>query len=209
IGTSYWSGVQKLLLNFVVIRFLLLVFFAGIGGSFLNNYLLLYMNSIHASKALMGIALTVATVSEVPMWFFSDRFIRKLGARGTLILGLITFGFRAILYSVIQASWMVLPVQLLHGVTFSITYAAGVTYASELAPEGLGATAQGLFTGTMMGLGGATGALIGGYLFDRVGGAVMFQWAGIAILIFGLLDLGSQVYERNSARRKIAYKEME
>jgi uncharacterized membrane protein YfcA len=52
----------------------------------------------------------------------------------------------------------------------------------------MGATAQGLFTGIYMGLGSATGAVVGGFLLERVGSMVMFRyaagWSLLALLLF-------------------------
>ena len=65
-------------------------------------------------------------------------------------------------------------------------WSAGVAYASDIAPEGMGATAQGLFTGVAMGLRSALGAFIGGVLYDAAGPAMMFRWGGVSALV-GLL----------------------
>ena len=62
----------------------------------------------------------------------------------------------------------------------------GVAYADALAPAGMGATAQGIFVAVIFGFGTATGALLGGLLYDTVGGAAMFAVAGFVVLA-GLL----------------------
>jgi len=72
--------------------------------------------------------------------------------------------------------------QLLHGPTFAAIWMAGVAYVAEIAPPGLGNTAQGLFTGVVMGLGSAMGAFVGGFLYQSVGFSTMYLWAGIAVL---------------------------
>ena len=84
------------------------------------------------------------------------------------------------------SAWYVLPIQLLHGFTFSAMWVAGVSYANRAAPQGMGATAQGLLSGISMGIAGATGAVVGGYLYGHVGPAATFGWAGAAVAV-GLL----------------------
>jgi len=90
-----------------------------------------------------------------------------------------------------------LVIQLLHGLTFSAMWVAGVSYADYLAPEGLGATAQGLFSAMLYGLGGIAGGLIAGLLYDELGAVAMFRWAAafalVGLLIFALAS-------RNEAR---------
>jgi hypothetical protein len=57
-----------------------------------------------------------------------------------------------------------------------------VVYADKLAPPGLGATAQGLFTGVFFDVVAATGAFLGGILYEKVGLSWMYGWAGLSIL---------------------------
>jgi len=44
---------------------------------------------------------------------------------------------RAIGYSFLESSWWVLPLELLHGLTFGATWAAGIEHTSNIAPPGL------------------------------------------------------------------------
>ena len=139
----------------------------------------------------MGAALAVATVSELPVFFFSGMLMKRWGARSLLVLSLFVYVLRALAMSFLSAPWQVLPVQLLHGLTFSITWAAGVTYAREIAPPGMGATAQGLFSGAFFGLGGSVGALIGGVLYQEVGSAALFRWMALVVFAAAAFFLGS------------------
>jgi MFS family permease len=91
---------------------------------------------------------------------------------------------------------------LLHGPTFAAAWASGVAYVHDLAPEGMGATAQGLFNGMTMGLGAATGAFIGGLLYDGVGAAAMFMWVGIGLLV-GALGFALTARTWDGTRREI------
>ena len=54
-------------------------------------------------------------------------------------------------------------------------WAAGVSYAADVAPQGTEATAQAMFGATMMGLSAAIGAYAGGMLFEQLGGALVFR----------------------------------
>ena len=89
---------------------------------------------------------------------------------------------RALAYSFIKVPWMAIPIQLLHGPTFSLMWFSGVSYADEIAPVGLGATVQGLFSGVMLGIGAAAGAFLGGLLYDHIGIINMFRVTAIGSL---------------------------
>jgi MFS transporter, PPP family, 3-phenylpropionic acid transporter len=181
-GQPYWQGVRHLANNRPLLVFLLTVLFAGIGSGIVHNYVFLYLLDLGANETLMGLSQTVATLSEMPVFFFSAILLRKFGARGMLLMALAAYVVRLLAYTLLPPVWLVLPINLLHGLTFSALWVAGVSYASEVAPKGMGATAQGLFTGVTMGLGTAGGALLGGTLYDTLGPTMMFRVAALLVL---------------------------
>lgn len=182
IGQPFWQGIRFLASNRALVIFLVTVLFAGMGSGIVHNYVFLYLADLGASETLMGLSQTVQTFSEIPVFFFSALLVRRLGARGLLLLSLSAVVIRMIAYTFLPPVWLVLPINLLHGLTFSALWVAGVTYANEVAPKGLGATAQGLFTGVSMGLGSALGALLGGTLYDSFGPTTLFRVAAACVL---------------------------
>lgn len=179
----FWSGLRLIAGNRQWLLFLAVVFIGGMCLAIVSNFLFLYMNGLGASKTLMGLALTFATLSELPILFYSNRLLNRWGARGLLMVALAAYVVRALAYTFISEPWMFLVVQLLHGLSFSAMWVAGVSYADSMAPEGLSATAQGLFSGVQLGLGGIAGGLIGGILYDELGATAMFRWAALAALV--------------------------
>jgi PPP family 3-phenylpropionic acid transporter len=177
----FWRGARTLLSNRAWQLFLFLVFVGGAGQAVIHNFLFLYMNELGASKTTMGFALTIATISELPMFFFADRLLARLSAKGLFIFGILVYIARALALSYISVPWVVLVTQLTHGLTFSAMWVAGVSYAAEIAPPGLGATAQGFLSGIFMGIASATGAMLGGFLYQDFGGAIMYRTMGIAV----------------------------
>ena len=180
---SFWSGARELLSDSRWFLFLGVVFICGAGGSVITNFLFLYMSDMGAPQSLMGLALSVATLGELPVLFFSGWMLRRWGARGLLVIGMAAYVVRAVGLSFAEAPWQALIFQALHGLTFSAVWVAGVSFAREMAPKGLGATAQGLMSSVVMGLSGMTGALAGGFLFQHLGAPAMFRISALAVLI--------------------------
>lgn len=193
-GGSFRGGMRALLTDRRWMLFLAMVFFSGIGMSSINNYLFIYLNGLGANEGLMGLALTVSTLSELPVMFFGDRLLRRFGARGTLCLAMAVIGLRLLLYSVTELPGLVLLIQLLHGLTFPAIYLAGVSYADQSAPPGVKATAQGMFGSALMGFGAAAGGFLGGLLLQKLGAAGMYRVIGLVVLgalaSFALLERG-------------------
>jgi PPP family 3-phenylpropionic acid transporter len=180
---DYTSSLRRLLSSPAWLAFLASSLFGGLYLTIEVNFLMLYMASLGAGESLMGIALVVSTLGELPIWALAPFLLRRLGPRRLLAVALLSGAVQGLAFSLVKTPLMVLPVQLLHGLAFSAAWTAGVAYVASIAPEGTQATAQGLYGGTMMGLASAIGAVLGGRLFDLAGGAMTFRWAALMPLI--------------------------
>ena len=180
---SIQGGVRALLTNRRWVLFLALAFVGGTGFASINNYLFLYLQELKASETTMGIALTISTLSELPVLFFADRLLKRLKAHGLLVLAMTVTGVRLLLYAALNFPAGVLVFQLLNGLTFPAVWVAGVSYADENAPAGMSATAQGLFGATVFGFGAAAGGFLGGLLLESAGGRGMYLVFGVMVLV--------------------------
>lgn len=63
------------------------------------------------------------------------------------------FALRFLLYSIIRDPLWVLPVEMLNGITFGLSYIAGISYSAKIAPVGSEGTVQGLFAMAFQGFG--------------------------------------------------------
>jgi PPP family 3-phenylpropionic acid transporter len=191
VSAPFWHGMRTLFSNRRWMFFLLVVFMMGLASPSISTYLYLYMKHIGAAP-LIGLALTVSTISEIPMYFFSDRLLRRFKSRGLILIALSVYITRLLLYAFVASPGVILLLQLLHGFTSPAIWAAGISYVAEVAPPGLGTTAQGIFTGVLNGLGSATGAYFGGVIFQAYGVVAMFQVFALilfaALLLFGLVE---------------------
>lgn len=191
---SWRRGARTLLTNRRWLVFLALAFVGGMGFASINTYLYPYLQTLNASTTTMGLAVTLSTLSELPVFFFADRLLRRFKAFGLLVLALSITGIRLLLCAAFPSPVGVLLFQPLNGVTFPAAWAAGVSYADEHAPAGMKATAQGLFSSMIFGFGAAAGGFLGGLLLDRAGGRGLY-------LIFGVWVLASTALITLVARR--------
>ena len=182
-GTSKPSGIRVLLTNRRWINFLFIAFLGGLGTFAVNAYLFPYMAELGANETTMGFALTISTLTEMPIFFFGDRLVRKFTTYGLLLLALVMVAIRSLLLSVVSTPLMVLALQAFGGTIFPAMWLAGVSYADENAPAGLKSSAQGLFGAMCFGVGSAAGGFIGGLLLESIGGRGMFLVFGIIILV--------------------------
>jgi PPP family 3-phenylpropionic acid transporter len=141
------------------------------------------MAELGANEGQMGLALTISTLTEVPVFFFGDRLVRRFGSHGLFMIALILIGIRSLFYAAVDTTLQVFILQVFSGMMFPALWLAGVSYADENAPAGLKSTAQGLFGAVMFGFGSAVSGFVGGLLLESIGGRGMFLVLGIAILV--------------------------
>jgi PPP family 3-phenylpropionic acid transporter len=187
--TPFWLGIGALLANPRWMLFLAIALVGGLGMATINTYQFVYMAEIGASETLMGLSLTISTLSELPAMFFGDRLLKRFKAQGLLVLGTAVIGARLLLYAAFNFPEAILAIQVLHGLTFPILWIAGVSFAHENAPPGLNATAQGLFGATTFGVGSGLGGFLGGIVIGSLGGRGMYSIFGGFVLLALLLLL--------------------
>jgi PPP family 3-phenylpropionic acid transporter len=111
---------------------------------------------------------------------------------------------RLLAWSLIGDPYLALSFQLLNGLAFGALWLAGVAYARQIAPEGMGATAQGLLSGVYFGFSSAIGALLGGVWYEQLGSWGMYRWGG-GVMLIGLVIfvLAGSVRVRSRAEQPV------
>lgn len=170
--------------------FLVAAFAGGLALASNINYLFSFMKELGMTESMMGFSLTIGTLAEIPVFFFGHRLIQRFTAYRLLMLAVVVAGARLVVLAGLSSPTLILLLQLLNGLAFPAMWLAGVAYADENAPAGLGATAQGLFGAMVFGFGMAVGGLVGGPLLDSLGGRGLFLVFGLVVLaIVGLVAL--------------------
>jgi PPP family 3-phenylpropionic acid transporter len=182
-NASLRGGVRMLLGDARWLLFLTVAFAGGLAWVATNSYFLPYMAAVGAPESVMGIALTLGVVAEIPVLFYGDHLVRRFSAYGLLMLALGISGARLLAFAACGSPSPALLLQLTSGLAFPAMWLAGTLYAEENAPAGLSATAQGLFGSVITGLGAAVGGLFGGPLMESLGARGMFLVFGLVVLV--------------------------
>ncbi|XP_063608219.1 major facilitator superfamily domain-containing protein 6-like [Penaeus indicus] len=200
---SWTAGAMaRLICEPQIVLFVVCCVVVGISTGILWTFLLMLVEDIafewdchfQAMKLLQGLIMGVQCFGgELPFFFISGWFIKKLGHVHAMSLVIGMFGIRYILYYTIVNPWVFLPIELLNGFTFGIFYATMTSYASQVAPSGTEATMQGIVGAAFEGIGIAVGGFVGGSLFFTVGGSRTFLYTGIFNLLFAVLHIILQI----------------
>jgi MFS family permease len=118
-----------------------------------------------------AILMTIGQYAELILLPFLPWFLRKMGMKWVLAMGMAAWGIRYLIFALgAQGSvspWLVIASLALHGVCFDFFFAAGFIYVDNEAPNEIRASAQGLFTFLTYGLGMWLGNVVSGYVADN------------------------------------------
>jgi hypothetical protein len=196
-SSGFWSNIKHVASSPRVSIFFVTVFSMGLGGGILGSYVSLHVQSLfevpNEATTLVGLMQFVACSSEVVFFGSSTIILDKLGPRMMISIAAFCFALRFAYYALLQSPWLVLPIEMLHGITWATFWAASQQYALSVAPPGMEGTLQGLLAGFYGGLGSGLGNFIGGFINKSLGAPTLFWmisgWLVIAGLIFVLTNL--------------------
>ncbi len=193
------SGIARLVRQRTWALFSISLIVLGLANSGMHSFLNIYIKEAGGDEGLIGAVWGIAALTELPVMFLAAPIIARIGTRRTLAIAYALYAVRWLLYGIMPTPQWAAPISLLHGVTFGALWVAGVAYADALAPEGLKATAQGLFSATFFSLSSVIGTPISGFLFDRIGPATLFQsYAVLGLIALGILWWGTRGTERDA-----------
>jgi PPP family 3-phenylpropionic acid transporter len=185
-GVPYWDNLGRVIKDNRWVAFLVGSFLVGTAFMFITNFFYIFLKDLGAPSSLTGISVAASTILEIPFFIYSSALIKKVSARGLIIFSFFIIILRLLLTSLLKNPYWGIAVNMLHGPFYSTYWAGAVNYAREIAPHGLGASAQALFAASFFGLGGIVGSLLGGWLFTHFGPPVMFQ-TGAGLTLLGLI----------------------
>uniref|UniRef100_A0AAY5KTU7 Major facilitator superfamily associated domain-containing protein n=1 Tax=Esox lucius TaxID=8010 RepID=A0AAY5KTU7_ESOLU len=166
---------------------LFVAWFMGFGYGFVFTFLYWHLEDLKGTTTLFGICSVLSHVSEVIAYFTSHKLIELVGHIRVLYIGLACNTARYLYISYLQNAWIVLPMEILQGLTHASVWAACISYLSAAVPPELRTSAQGILQGLHLGLGRGCGAMVGGVFVNFFGAAHTFRGIGMASLVILLL----------------------
>jgi PPP family 3-phenylpropionic acid transporter len=163
-----------------------------------TTFFTIHLQHIGLSRGFAGTAWALAAGSELTVMLGWTRMCTLASARTWLTVALAAHAVRWALFVIARDPAFLLAIQLTHALTFGVFYLAGVQMVDALVPDGLRATAQGVFASVTFGLGGLVGNTLAGLLYEPLGmarlyavaaalaaGATVLYWAGTRQAVTG------------------------
>ncbi|HEV2128867.1 MAG TPA: MFS transporter, partial [Thermomicrobiales bacterium] len=183
-----FEGLRAVLADRPVALLLVVSYLLSIGAVIIGIYLGVRIEEIGGTARQVGLAFSVASASELPVIALGGWLLARLGSHRLIAVAAVVFAIRFLAFSTIATPEWLLPIQVLHGLSYAAFTLASITLIHQLVRRQYAATAQALLTAVSLGFGSITGSFVGGILLDVIGTEGLFLVAA-ALMVIALLVL--------------------
>ena len=179
-----WNELMHLVVhNVLMMPFLSIILCTGYLFSTIDGYLALWIIDLGGNSSLVGAMYAVASIVEIPLFFWSDRIYHRIGMKWVLAITSVAYLIRVVSYSLLQNPYYVLLIEPIHALTIALFWGPCVTYMNDVLlheKPHLKATGQGSFFAAFYS-GRAVGYSVAGWLSDVGGMRFMFRSTLVAV----------------------------
>jgi MFS transporter, PPP family, 3-phenylpropionic acid transporter len=202
VQTAY-NNMGTVIKNPLLLFLLFCVFIVSTGATTIWNFYSSYMKENGATDSLVGYGLSFQGLCELPLFYFSARIILRLGLKTTLVITVLATVIRMLLYSVTKNPYAALPIELLHGFSWSLFWVVCVEYVNKLVDERWLATGQSLLYAAYFGIGAIAGNYWTEYFLSKGMSLpdIFLVNAGLvaAVMFLLVLFMKKKIPEKNSS----------
>ncbi len=138
---------------------------------------------IGISQKILSFVMTIAQIAEIfVMAFMLSWALKKFGMRRTLILGILAWPLRYIIFVIGTPSWLVVASLALHGFCYVFFFTAAFIYVDNVAPKDIRASAQSLIAVVILGIGNFIGANFSGWIKDVFTAEGVTNWRNVFLV---------------------------
>ena len=134
------EGISLLLHNSDALLFFFLVFVVGTSSGIVENFAHVRIGEVGGGGREMGLSRLVSSLAGAPMFWFSGPLTELIGADRVLVVSLLSYVTRFLIYASMRHPYHGLPAEALRGVTFAAFWSTGTIYAHRISPHGMSST---------------------------------------------------------------------
>jgi nucleoside transporter len=127
-----------------------------------------YLSKIGLPENWIAPAMSIGQIAEIATMAWLGFFLKRLGWRTTMIIGILGHVVRFFIYSIGNHDllWLVIASNVVHGFAYAFFFATVYIFVDENFPKDARSSAQGLFNLLILGLGPFLGNFLWGWLGD-------------------------------------------
>ncbi len=166
-----------------LLSFMLASIFLFMGHNMINIFLVRIIERAGGSSSNLGLALAIAAGVELPVMGYFVKLSRKFKISGMLLFSALFFVLKSILTLFSIKQWMIYIAQFLQFGAFALFTPASVYFINQSMEEEDSGIGQALLGACSLGLGGAFGNVLGGFVIERTNVAGML----ICSIVLGIV----------------------
>ena len=139
--------------------------------------------TIGIDSSMVSGVMVIAQIAEIfVMALLLPYFLPKFGIKKTMIIGVLAWPARYIIFVIGQPVWLVIASLSLHGFCYVFFFTAAFIYIDQVAPRDVRASAQSLISIVTLGLGNFLGSLFAGWIQTLFTEADVTDWRSVFII---------------------------
>ncbi|MFC1607164.1 MFS transporter [Candidatus Latescibacterota bacterium] len=193
-GTSPWAFFDAIKMlkdrNFAIFMIISFVVSTELMFYYILTAPFLISDKIGIPITMVAGVMTIAQVAEiVVMAVLLPYFLPKFGIRKTMLVGIIAWPIRYIIFAIGTPAWLVIASLTLHGFCYVFFFTVAFIYVDTVAPKDIRNSAQSLITVVVLGFGNYVGSLFAGWVKGYFTTNNVTNWNGVFIVPVALTVL--------------------
>lgn len=172
------------------------------------GYISIYINQLTDSNLLVGIAVALPAITEIPSVMYGDRVIRRIGMLPTVMIGIATVAIVSFLVSFTYDPVMLIILNSIRGLAFGFWIVVGIRYVDSRAPEAKISQYQALAFMAIYNVPSLLFSPALGYVYDTLGVNTTFLISGgmgiFTLVLLGWLQMKTKQEEKKSVPEVLA-----
>ena len=142
-----------------------------------------FLEDIGVQNKNVSAVMTLAQFAEIiAMAIMLPILLPRIGFRWALVIGVIAWPLRYIIFAMRRPVWLVISSLMFHGLGYTFFFFIGQMYVDKVAPTDIRASAQALIAVVTLGFGNFIGTQITGVIMDMFKKEDKFQWRPIFLV---------------------------
>jgi PPP family 3-phenylpropionic acid transporter len=182
-----FKNLTQILSDKMLLLFLFVIVIVSVGQSAITFFLTLYMREIGATPETTGTAIGVQAFSELPFYFIAAWLLSRVKPGKVVMIAISATAIRMFFYSVNSNPHLVIFIETMNGMTWTLLWIASVEYINNLIPASWRTTGQSLLWASYFGAGAVLGNVFSGRLYQSMPMQNVYAINSILIAIIAVL----------------------
>jgi len=186
-GASPWAFLEALKMlkdrNFTIFTVISFVVSTELMFYYILTAPFLVSGKIGLSISTVPGVMTIAQFAEIfVMAVLLPYFLPRFGIRKTMVIGVLAWPIRYIIFAIGAPVWLVIASLALHGFCYVFFFTVAFIYVDRVAPNDIRHSAQSLITIVVLGLGNYFGSLFAGWVQSYFTTDIGTNWTGVFLV---------------------------